>query len=405
MSTVEKDNLAIEYIAQLDSPMIEGEVKANVGENGLVLKVMFEATEIPYAAIRSFELRDYVLTVETDFGAFRFSKMGNWCQPFYDELSSSYNGKVRKALFVDGSPVIKVRGKYHLDEHGYVAQGDAEIQVYEDCVLILPPNDGARRIPLCFVTSVEKGDFTQSLQLDTEERYTFEKLGYDTEPFADAIAEQLHLLREKTLRAIKAIDPSLTPQQAFVIAKKMPKGVAAPVGSLAAVAPSFASALEKRIHSSRSRKEYEIFKTICDPARIWVGFHAFDEKKDTENGTEEEFQSEGMLWLIVPGQRGDTGAVEFIVTEEESAATFIYQFRGDFDGFARSFNRALEAISFRREVIRLSDDALQKPEYATYAMAVRHNPALQFVRGSFAGRVIHSSIKSWQKGVLTYLKA
>ncbi len=112
-----------------------------------------------------------------------------------------------------------------------------------------------------------------------------------------------------------------------------------------------------------------------------------------------------MLWLIVPGQRGDTGAVEFIVTEEESAATFIYQFRGDFDGFARSFNRALEAISFRREVIRLSDDALQKPEYATYAMAVRHNPALQFVRGSFAGRVIHASIKSWQKGVLTYLKA
>ena len=81
MSTVEKDNLVIEYIAQLDSPMIEGEVKANVGENGLVLKVMFEATEI-LIQHPVLWLRDYVLTVETDFGAFRFSRWATGASRF-----------------------------------------------------------------------------------------------------------------------------------------------------------------------------------------------------------------------------------------------------------------------------------------------------------------------------------
>ncbi|NLC52168.1 MAG: hypothetical protein GX764_07700 [Firmicutes bacterium] len=402
MSTEEKNNLLIEYTAELDSQMMTGKVIAAVQEKGLIIKTIFDTAEIPYAEIQSLELKDYILIVEADCGMFRFSKMGNWLEPFYNELYSAYNKKVRKALFVNGSPLIKVGGQYYLEEYGERVQGTAEIEIYEDCLLILPPNDGARRIPLCFVTSVDKSDFKLSIQLDTEERYTFTMLGYDSEPFAETLMEQLRLMREKTLLAVKEIDPSLTPQQAFTIAKKMPKGVAAPLDSLAAIAPSFANALEKKIQESRSAEEYKIFTSICDPAQIWVGFHAFDgiEIKDGE----ETFLNEGILWLIVPGRNGNTAAVEFIVAEDESAATFIYRFEGGFDDFAYRFNRAFEAISFRREVIRLPEDALQKPEYANYAMAVRRNTALQFVRNSFATRVIHVSIESWKKKIEVYLK-
>ncbi len=400
MPTGDKDNRVIEYDAQVDSPLIAGEVKVTVLENGLFLKPLLDAVEIPYVGIRSLELQDYALAVATDYGMFRFSKMGNWLEPFYDALYSAYNNKVRKALFVNGVPVIKAWGQYYMEEYGDTAQGAAVIELYEDCVLILPPNDRARRIPLCFVTSVEKGDFRLSLQLDTEERYTFAKLGYDSEPFEEELTKQLQLLREKTLQAVKEIDPSLTPQQAFTIAKEMPKGVAAPLGSLIAAAPSFAGALERRIKESRS-EEYTIFKSVCDPSQIWVGFHGFDEKSAEDS--EETLENEGMLWLIVPGKNGDTAAVEFVVSEDESAATFIYRFEGAFGDFARRFNRALEAISFKREVIRLPEDALQKPEYADYAMAIRRNAALRFVRGSFAARVIHASVDSWKKGIDKYL--
>lgn len=402
MSMEEKDNLVIEYAAQVDSTVITGEIKATIRENGLVLKALFDVVEIPYADIRSLELQDYTLSVATDCGMFRFSKMGSRCEPFYDELYSAYNNKVRKALFVNGSPVLKVWGQYSFEEYGTVAQGTAQIEIYEDCVLILPPNDYARRIPLCFVTSVEKGDFKLNLRLDTEERYTFAKLGYDTEPFVETLAEQLQLLREKTLLAVKETDPSLTSQQAFTIAKRMPKGIAAPSGSLTSIAPSFAEALERKIQASRSAEEYKIFKSICDPAKIWIGFHAFDGKGASDS--EEDLQDEGVLWLIVPGQTGDTAAVEFVVAEDESAATFIYRFEGDFDDFARRFNRALEAISFKREVIRLSEDALQSSKYADYAMAVRRSAALRFVRSSFVDRVIHASVESWKKGIYIYIK-
>jgi hypothetical protein len=70
---------------------------------------------------------------------------------------------------------------------------------------------------------------------------------------------------------------------------------------------------------------------------------------------------------------------------------------GDFEAFARQLNRALEAIAWGREVIRLTDDELRKPENADYYMAAKRTAALQFVRANFAGRVIHSSPEAWKK--------
>ena len=111
-----------------------------------------------------------------------------------------------------------------------------------------------------------------------------------------------------------------------------------------------------------------------------------------------------MLWLLAPGENGHTAAVEFAVAEGEAAATFIYRFEGGFDAFARSFNRALEAISFKREGIRLSEEELLKPEYAHYFMASRRNAALRLIRACFAGRVIHASPEKWKAGLLAYMQ-
>jgi hypothetical protein len=60
-------------------------------------------------------------------------------------------------------------------------------------------------------------------------------------------------------------------------------------------------------------------------------------------------------------------------------------------------NRALEAISFKREVIRLTDDELLKPEYAEYYMAAKRTASLQFIRKNFIGRLIHSSPEAWER--------
>ena len=91
------------------------------------------------------------------------------------------------------------------------------------------------------------------------------------------------------------------------------------------------------------------------------------------------------------------------MAEEESAATFIYRFEGGFDGFARRFNRALEAISFRRGDT-LPEDTLQNLNMRITPCVSGATLLLQFVRGSFASRVIHASIGSWKKKIEKYLK-
>jgi hypothetical protein len=81
---------------------------------------------------------------------------------------------------------------------------------------------------------------------------------------------------------------------------------------------------------------------------------------------------------------------------EADSATFVHRTGGDFGIFARQINRALEAINFKREVIRMSDEELQKPENVDYYMAAKRTGSLQFVRSNFVGRVIHSSMENWK---------
>jgi hypothetical protein len=98
--------------------------------------------------------------------------------------------------------------------------------------------------------------------------------------------------------------------------------------------------------------------------------------------------------MIAPSPNGRFAAVEFA---EADTATFVYKTGGSFPVFAARLNRALEAISFKREVIRLTDEELLAPEYADYYMAQKCTASLQFVRASFADRVIHSSADAWKR--------
>ena len=101
-----------------------------------------------------------------------------------------------------------------------------------------------------------------------------------------------------------------------------------------------------------------------------------------------------LIWMIAPSPDGQYAAVEFA---EANSATFVYRTNGNFTGFAMQLNRALEAISFKREVIRLTDEELLKAENTDYYMAAKRTRALQFIRANFIGRIIHSGVDAWKK--------
>ncbi|MDR1954831.1 MAG: zinc-ribbon domain-containing protein [Candidatus Methanoplasma sp.] len=393
---------AVKYKAQAMSPFVKGEVDMIIAENALAVAGTFEAMEISFTEMNALKLADHVITIKADRGDLVLSKMGNWCQPFYEALCDAYNKAVLRSLFVKSSPVIIAKGNYRYTEKNTDGIGAAAINVYENSVVILPPDIGARRVPLCFVCGIEKSDLELTLKTDAGETYTYAKLGYEIGPFASAVEKQIGLLRERSMAAVMEIDPTLTVTQASQIVKLMPQGAAASFGQLAAIAPSFAEALEKKIAGSRAAESYAIFKELCDPMQIYIGFKRNEAIPKVAEGSVEEEGAEAaspdpyMLWLIAPSPDERFATVEFA---EANTATFIYHTGGDFDGFAKQLNRALEAIDFKREVIRLSDEELRKPENTDYFMASKRTAALQFVRSNFAGRVIHSSAESWKRKV------
>jgi hypothetical protein len=381
---------------------------------------LFDVVEIPFSEVNAIAFADYAVTVKADSGDYTFFRMGEWAQRFYDALCEAWGKAVLRALFVSGKPILTANGDYCFTESGANGGGSAPVHVYENCVVALPPNSEARRVPLCFVTGMDKGDYAFTLKLLTGESYSFAKLGYETAPFADAVEKQIRALREKTLAAVKEIDPSLTAAQASQLAKLLPEGAVASMGQLTTIAPSFAAAIEAKLGETRAADSYKAFKELCDPARIWVGF----KKNDTVDGAgglpdmgggnpmealggivggtapadgeepEAPPPDPYLFWLIAPSPDGQYAAVEF---SEADSATFVYHTNGDFEVFARQLNRALEAISFKREVIRLSDEELRKPENADYYMAAKRTASLQFIRSNFTGRVIHSSPEAWKR--------
>ena len=393
---IQAQDPAIEYAAQAVSPLVKGDVRLTVGDNTLSVTSLYNAGEVFFTGINELILEDYAVVVKTDDGDHVFSRMGNWLQPFYDTLFEAYNKAVLRSMFIKGDPVLTAKGRYSFVEKSLNGGGRAALRVYGNSVAALPPDLSARRVPLCFVRGIAEGDFELTLELGTGERYTFAKLGYDTAPFADAVAKQIRALRDKSLAAVRELDPSITPVQASKIAGIIPQGAAASFGQLAGIAPSFTAALESKLITTRAAEYYAVFKELCDPAKIYIGFRKDQAGTDGEETTADT-PDEYLLWLIAPSPDGRFAAVEFA---EADAATFIYRTSGDFSDFAGQLNRALEAIDFKREVIRMTDEELRSPENADYYMAAKRTSALRFVRSRYAGRIIHSGIEAWRRKLI-----
>jgi len=435
---------AFEYTAQASSPIANGEVKVKIDKNAMTMAALFTTVEIAYAEISELKMADYAVTIRADSGDYVLTRMGNWCRPFYDALCDAYNQAVLRSMFISGDPILTAKGEFSYSETAdnnamtvsalpaqRMGWGALPIHVYENSVAVLPPDMSARRVPLCFVTGMDKGDYELTLKLGTGESYTCAKLGYETVPFARAVEKQIRSLREKTLAAVREIDHTLTAMQASQLAGLMPQGAAAPIGRISGIAPSFVEALERKIAATRAGESYKVFKDLCDPALIWVGFREADDREsaDREGDDRESADREGdnresadgdeaddsqlsvtdlqllqegagkaadpwLLWMIAPSPDGRFAAVEFAVP---NSATFIYRTGGDFASFAMQLNRALEAISFKREVIRLTDAQLRLPENSDYYMAAKRIAALKFIRSGFKGRIIHSGIEYWKQ--------
>ncbi|NLA86057.1 MAG: hypothetical protein GX847_01990 [Clostridiales bacterium] len=374
-----------------------GEAVMTLEEDALVFDRAGKSLVIPYADVDGFSVQNYRLLINAETYSVQVSQMGRDADVLCEKLWDAYNARTLKAFFIQDGQQFQAQGEYRYSDDGGKSQGTAKILLYENCLCIMPLSSDARRIPLCFVTESVMTGYSIKMTLDTGETYEIIRLGDRTKRLFELINENIIKIHNNALVTVKSIDGTLNTRQASDIARLIPDGAAAQTTALAVIAPSFTAAVEARIAQSRAADTYAYFKEICTSDSLYAGI---------KTGLSREEEEADIIWVTAVKSRGNggTAAVELALSEEDSAATYIYQFNGDQKEFFKRLNHAMEAISFHREVISMPDKDLRLEANALYAMAVKRTGALRFLRGCFAGRAIHRPAESWKSSIDEWMK-
>lgn len=395
-----------EFEGYAECALFAEEVKITLTQDEVIVAALFDQLVLPYGKISAFAFENYRVTVNTADGMVAFSRMGQETEWLYDKLYAAYNGAALRALLVEGEPVFEAPGDFTAEENGVCLREHGVIRLYEDCLCLLPPNENARRIPLCFMTGMEKGDFSRTLLLSTGERYTVAKMGRELDNIDRLLTTKLRALREQTLSWHKELAPGMTSMQAASAAKLMPFGTAAMLNRLSAASPALADSIEAKIKQSRMAGTYPWLKKLCGDDSLTLGAKPAPPKEETAEDSPEDQESENtekepvpILWAAAPDMDKRVAAVELALAEGEAAATYLYRIKGEWETFARQIDRGLEASGFKRELITLPNEKLRLPEHSASAMLIKRTPSLILLRSCFIGRAIHSSQQRWQSDI------
>ncbi|MDD5605410.1 MAG: zinc ribbon domain-containing protein [Dehalococcoidales bacterium] len=406
------------YIGYLESSDLTGEVKITIGEDSLLLSTVFNQTAVKYADITNIKLAEYSVSVITPSRMFKLNRLGADCDWFFRDLYNAYNRKVLKALFVQGSVILETSGEYVITGKNKQSTGTGVIQLYQNCLCILPPDKNARRIPLSFISDLKQDQYTLTLTLASNESISLSKLGYDTDTLLDKLTTQMLYLKENWLSFISALDSSMGMSKAVEAARTMPADQAVRLDTLSAKFPSLAKSIKAKIKTSRIADTFELLQEIGEGKQLLVGIKEKpsamkdDEKEagslvNTEAEESQPPESEAnkpeyAIWIIAPSKDQSTAILELALPGEEAAATYIFQTEGNFNETAQIIDRSLEAVDFRREYITLPQTKLKDDKYNEYLMLIERTPNLVILRQRFVGRAIHASLEKWKAEVLKH---
>ncbi|MBO4453692.1 MAG: hypothetical protein J5761_01400 [Paludibacteraceae bacterium] len=316
------------YNCRVNADTLSGEALCAIGQEELQFRADNRTFTVNYADVKDLRLLNYHLFIETSGGKVEVSHLGLQTEDFFEKLWEAYNARCLDALFVEDEPIFTREGDYAYTEQGEERHGIAKISLHSDCLCLLPHNNGARRIPLCFTQEPEAEPFKISLRLDTGEQYRISRIGRDTE----AVFGKMSAARTKVIRKWKAAHDELSAQ------------------------------LSERL--GERADEYRQMETVG--CQMVCGLYSLD---DTG------------FWFA--GIKEGKAAVE-LVTKEQTA-TYLYTFNTSDTGFEHALRHAMESAGMHREVI--FTDIADKP---LYRMTVERSRALRFLRAHNAGRIIHS---------------
>lgn len=417
-----------EFIGYTECQLFSDECKITLDKDGLNIFGIFQQFSVLYGEIHSIESTDYRLQLKTTNGNVTFSRMGQELNWLKDKLLGAFNDAVAAIFGVKGKVILETACEYAASENDCSHHGPAMIRLYDDCLCILPPNENARRLPLCWFSGMDQTGYSLELSLACGEKYILSKMGHNLDELQRQLTVKLRTLRENTYAWHKDLAPSLSSMQAAASGSLMPLGRAADFGKLQTMAPPLAEALESKLSKSRIGTSLPWIMDISGDTDLMLGALPVPDVKSenpisavmpqliTQNAVQQSIsedensdyatpvQPPPILWLIVPDREQYIAAVELALPDNETAATYLYRIEGRWKDFSLLVDRAIEAAGFQREVILLSDEKLSSHEHISKSMLLRRTPSLKILRNCFVGRAIHSSQERWKKDIEKCLK-
>ena len=296
---------------------------------------------LPFVDLMDMRLLNYRLRLTMRDGTAVLSRFGYQTEEFFEKLWEAYCARSRESLFIEGDLVMGSEGDYAYAEPDAEQESIAKLELYPDCLCIIPHDAGARRVPLCFAATPIREGFALNMELDTGERYRIARLGSDTDPFFT----RLDACYAKTSSAWRAAH------------KDLAQNLADRLGDAAAAYRAF----EKHAES------------------VACGLFSADDDA---------------FWFVALGD--DRAAVE-LVTDEQTA-TYLYRFDVGQASFLNSLRHAMEAVKKNRRIIFLAEDELA--DEPLYRMAIDRSAHVRFLRSCNAGRIIHTA--SWEQRVADF---
>lgn len=392
------------YEGEVTSPDISGNMNISIGEDGIVFDALFDSVAIPYADVWSVKYEDYnVYISERTRKTYQVSKMGQQIEWFYRELVDAYNAKILSAMHIETSPLLKSRGSFSYG-NGEFSGDNTDIAIYADSMVILPSDKNARRIPLAFITGMNKEDYSLTIKDVSGETYILSRFGYDLDPIEKMLRDNILKLRDTNKELIEKITDSLGFSDMAQAQKIFYEGLAVKLDKLPA---SLVSAIKKIAKKSKRAKEFSMLDEMGVKDSVAMGVMECPENGEGgdalasalnaagEGSEEETEENPWIIYYITESANRQFAIVEFSFPNEE-AATYIFRTGGQYDSFLTLFNYGFEATKLERDIISLPEKKLTDD----MKILIDRTPAIQILRQLFVDKAIHRSNESWKKSVL-----
>ena len=429
----------------------EGEARATFDDQCLTLTVMFGEPML-FAFTDIVGISDYEYKVDlflTSKEKLSLWGLGYQYEDFLFKLYKLRNELMLKYLLMEESLLqAGFEAQYtKLDPNGQTNQtGNSEIRLYDSAIVVLPQKNEPIRLPYCYITNVTKQDYKLTITIDSLEKMEFTQLGQNFDRLAKALSDAINKMILRTQENIKELIPEATPFTINKLASLMKDGQAAKRKEIELQSQDFWRRLEKKIDEAGITREYEFLNSLAIKDQVCVGI-----KRGLMGDLAGTY-----IWLMFPilnpgtnrlsntiaieafetqdnaGENKKQRSSENVVTETEeetsqnldegkkpaaAGATYFFRTMGrreyaqtkdeeliiELENFAKSINRAMIDVNFRREPIFLSADQLDSTKYVQYRFAIARMPSLRMLRSLFIGRVIHSSPEQWKSNVASLL--